>query len=69
MVRIHEALKQGGYAARMILQVHDELVFDVPKKEVEAVSALVKEHMEQAVELAVPLAVEVQTGGDWLEAH
>ena len=69
MVRIHDALKQGGYAARMILQVHDELVFDVPKAEVEAVSALVKEHMEQAVELAVPLEVEVQTGADWLEAH
>ena len=69
MVRIHDALKQGGYITRMILQVHDELVFDVPKDEVEAVSALVKEHMEQAVELAVPLEVEVQTGADWLEAH
>ena len=69
MVRIHEALKKGGFAARMILQVHDELVFDVPTHEVDAVQALVQSHMEQAVELAVPLEVEAQTGQDWLEAH
>ncbi|MAC16752.1 MAG: DNA polymerase I, partial [Flavobacteriales bacterium] len=69
MVRIHEALKEGGFAARMILQVHDELVFDVPIHEVDAVRELVQSHMEQAVELAVPLEVEAQTGQDWLEAH
>ena len=69
MVRIQQALREGGYGARMILQVHDELVFDVPKSEAEAVSALVREHMEGAVELAVPLEVEVQTGANWLEAH
>lgn len=51
------------------LQVHDELVFDVPKGEVEALTALVREHMEGAVELAVPLEVEVETGAHWLEAH
>jgi len=69
MVRIQKALGDGGFGARMILQVHDELVFDVPKKEVGTVSKLVKEHMEGAVELAVPLEVEVQTGANWLEAH
>ena len=69
MVRIQEALRAGGFRARMILQVHDELVFDVPKTEAEAVSALVRDHMEGAVELAVPLEVEVQTGTNWLEAH
>ena len=69
MVRIQEALREGGFGAKMILQVHDELVFDVPKSETEAVSALVREHMEGAVELAVPLEVEVQTGSNWLEAH
>ena len=69
MVRIQQALREGGYGAKMILQVHDELVFDVPKSEAEAVSALVREHMEGAVELAVPLEVEVQTGANWLEAH
>ena len=69
MVRIQEALREGGYGSKMILQVHDELVFDVPKSEAEAVSDLVREHMEGAVELAVPLEVEVQTGSNWLEAH
>ena len=53
----------------MILQVHDELVFDVPKGEAEAISELVREHMEGAVELADPLEVEVKTGANWLEAH
>ncbi len=69
MIRIHRALEEGGMAARMILQVHDELVFDVPANEVEAVRELVQSHMERAVELAVPLEVEAQTGQDWLEAH
>ena len=69
MVRIHKALDEGGFKARMILQVHDELVFDVPTEEVEAVRELVCSHMERAVELAVPLEVEAQTGQDWLEAH
>ncbi|MBK12254.1 MAG: DNA polymerase I [Crocinitomicaceae bacterium] len=69
MVRIQKALSDGGFGARMILQVHDELVFDVPKGEAEAISALVREHMEGAVQLAVPLEVEVQTGANWLEAH
>ncbi len=69
MVRIHKAIQEEGLSARMILQVHDELVFDVPKSEAEALSQLVKTHMEKAVELAVPLEVEIQTGADWLEAH
>ena len=69
MVRIQKALRDGGFEAKMILQVHDELVFDVPKGETEAISALVREHMEGAVQLAVPLEVEVQTGANWLEAH
>ena len=69
MVRIQEALQSASLSARMILQVHDELVFDVPKDEVEALTALVREHMEGAVEMAVPLEVEVETGVHWLEAH
>ena len=69
MVRIQRALQEEGHRSRMILQVHDELVFDVPKDEVDAMTRLVKEHMEQAVELAVPLEVEVQTGANWLQAH
>ncbi len=69
MVRIQEALRSGGYDARMILQVHDELVFDVPKDEVAPLGDLVREQMEQAVELTVPLEVEIETGKNWLEAH
>ena len=69
MVRIQQALQDGGFSAKMSLQVHDELVFDVPKSEADAVSALVREHMEGAVELDVPLEVEVQSGANWLEAH
>ena len=69
MVRIQEALREGGFSARMILQVHDELVFDVPDDEVESLGPLVREQMEQAVELAVPLEVEIETGAHWLEAH
>jgi DNA polymerase-1 len=53
----------------MLLQVHDELVFDVPQEEVESVSALVREEMEGAVDISVPLLVEVGEGRNWREAH
>jgi DNA polymerase-1 len=53
----------------MLLQVHDELVFDVPRAELEIVSALVREEMQGAVELSVPLLVEVGSGCNWREAH
>jgi DNA polymerase-1 len=53
----------------MILQVHDELVFDVPKNEVERLKIVVKDKMENAVKLSVPLEVEMNTGSNWLEAH
>ena len=53
----------------MIMQVHDELVFDVHKDEVEALKPIVKKSMEEAVELSVPLVVDISTGADWLEAH
>jgi DNA polymerase-1 len=69
MVRIQKAIRAEELDARMILQVHDELVFDVPKTEAEALSKLVKTHMEEAVKLSVPLEVEIQTGTNWLEAH
>ena len=51
----------------MILQVHDELVFEAPEEEVEALKKLVKEHMESAVELRVPLLVQISTGRNWAE--
>ncbi|NMJ41319.1 DNA polymerase I [Roseomonas sp. JC162] len=69
MVRLPRALTEAGLKARMLLQVHDELVFEVPKAEVEATSALVKDIMENVATLRVPLAVEVGTGHSWAEAH
>ncbi len=66
MLRIHAALRSGPYASRMLLQVHDELVFEVPVDEVDAVSALVRESMEGAATLAVPLVVDIGTGDNWL---
>jgi DNA polymerase I len=67
MIRIHDRLKQERHSARMLLQVHDELVFEVPGPELEAVTALVREEMEGAAELSVPLVVDVGTGRNWLE--
>jgi DNA polymerase-1 len=69
MIDIDAAIMEESLAARMVLQVHDELVFDVPLGEKERVIELVREKMEAAVELDVPLKVEVGTGADWLEAH
>lgn len=69
MINIHKSLKQNNLKTEMILQVHDELVFDVPAEELEIVKKLVKEEMENAVELKVPLLVEVGEGKNWLEAH
>ncbi|HYZ34592.1 MAG TPA: DNA polymerase I [Crenalkalicoccus sp.] len=69
MVRLPGALAEAGLAARMLLQVHDELVFEVPEAEVEPTAALVREVMEGVASLRVPLAVEVGTGRSWAEAH
>ena len=69
MVRVHAALRERGLRSRLVLQIHDELVLDCPKDEVPAVSALVKDAMENALPLAVPLKVDVGSGPDWLAAH
>ncbi len=69
MLAIDRALEAGGFGARMILQVHDELVLEVPHAELEAVSALAKERMETVLPLGVPLAVEIGVGRHWREAH
>ncbi len=68
MLRVNEALKRERLQARMILQVHDELVFEVPRKEVEKTSEVVKAAMEKAAELAVPLVVEIGVGENWVDA-
>jgi len=68
MVNIHRALGAGGLRARLLLQVHDELVVEAPREEVEQVSQLVKHHMESAAPLRVPLVVDVGVGDNWLDA-
>jgi DNA polymerase-1 len=69
MLRIEEALAERGLSARMIMQVHDELVFEVPMDEMAAVKDLVTEKMEGALDLDVPVKVDVGSGLNWEEAH
>jgi DNA polymerase-1 len=69
MVDVHAALGAEGLRARMILQVHDELVFDAPTAELERLGALVREKMRGVYALEVPLEVELGTGANWREAH
>jgi DNA polymerase I len=66
MIRIARSLRESGAKAKMLLQVHDELVFEVPENEVEQVSALVRREMEHAADLRVPLVVDMGTGCNWL---
>jgi DNA polymerase-1 len=68
MIRVERRLAEEGLAARMILQVHDELVFEVPEPELDATRKVVVEEMEAAAKLAVPLRVDVGSGSDWLSA-
>ncbi len=68
MIRIHGLLRDRRLSTRMLLQVHDELVFEVPGPELDAVKALVKREMEGAAELSVPLLVETGAGDNWLDA-
>jgi DNA polymerase-1 len=65
MIRVARAMDELGVKSRMILQVHDELVFDVPQEEVDAMAHLVRDGMMHALDLAVPLGVEVNVGPNW----
>jgi len=67
-VRTYARLAAQGMAARMLLQVHDELVLEAPTAEVEAATSLVKREMEAAGELRVPLVVTVGAGSNWVDA-
>ncbi|UCE94174.1 MAG: DNA polymerase I [Flavobacteriaceae bacterium] len=69
MIRIHELLKNKNYKSKMLLQVHDELVFDMHKEEMELLQPLIKNTMETAYKLSIPLTVDIGLGNDWLEAH
>jgi DNA polymerase I len=68
MIRIHRRLRDEGRAARLVLQVHDELLLEVPEGEVKPVRELVRAEMVGAYELDPPLAVEVGVGDNWAEA-
>ncbi|WP_298532669.1 DNA polymerase I [uncultured Algibacter sp.] len=69
MINIYNKLQEGHYKTKMLLQVHDELVFDVHKSEIESIKTLVKTEMENAYKLEVPLDVDFDMGDNWLEAH
>ena len=62
-------IKVPGFKSKMLLQVHDELVFDAHKSEVEEITPIIRKEMEKAHELIVPLVVDISTGNNWLEAH
>ncbi len=69
MIRVADRLQSQGFRSRMVLQIHDELLFDAFPEEVPALQAMVKEVMENIVTLSVPLTVECSSGQNWLEAH
>ena len=69
MINIQKKLEEKNLKTKMLLQVHDELVFESPENEVETASKLIKTEMESAIETQVPLLVEVGVGDNWLEAH
>jgi DNA polymerase-1 len=69
MINIHEKLTSENWKSKMLLQVHDELVFDVHNSELEKIKPMIKQEMENAFKLDVPLDVDLGAGKDWLEAH
>jgi len=69
MINVHHRMIRDKYESKMILQVHDELLFDVVKPELAKLTAMVKEEMEKALPLKVPVVVEAGSGNNWLEAH
>ena len=69
MSRIHRLLHEEGFRSAMLLQVHDELVFDLHRDEVETLPPLVVREMREALPMEVPIEIEMGTGENWLEAH
>ena len=69
MIGVDEALKQQGLKSFMVLQIHDELLLEVRREEIEAVRTLLREKMEGAASLSVPLTIECNYGQNWLDAH
>jgi DNA polymerase-1 len=68
MIRVDDALVREGLQARLLLQIHDELVFEFPEKEKDTLVSLVKNEMENALSLRVPLKVDIGIGKNWSEA-
>ncbi len=68
MVNIAERIRRERRPGRMILQIHDELVFEVPEASVDSESAMVREEMSGAIRLTVPLKVDIGAGANWMEA-
>ena len=68
MIRVHDRLRREGLGALMILQVHDELLLEVPEGEIEATREVVRTEMESVSALAVPLVVDIGVGQNWVEA-
>ncbi|MEX0684891.1 MAG: DNA polymerase I [Balneolales bacterium] len=69
MIKIDKALRDAGLESKMLLQVHDELVFEVPEAEVDEASKIIKYQMEHAMDLGIPVKVELGIGDNWLDAH
>lgn len=69
MVNVYDALKKGGYKSKLILQVHDELLVETYRDEIEDVKRIIADGMQNAAKLRVPLEVELKQGDDWMEAH
>ena len=67
MILLDDRLIQGNFQARMLLQIHDELVFEAPEPEIPRLAALVRQTMTTALDLSVPLAVDIAAGPNWLD--
>ena len=69
MIRVHRALKTGGFQTKMLLTVHDEIVFDMYKREMEQVIPIIRQEMTNTLPMRVPLVVDTGYGENWLAAH
>ncbi len=69
MINIQQDIEEKGLAGKMIMQVHDELVFDVPNHEIETFKAIISDRMKSAIKMEVPIEIEIGQGRNWLEAH
>ena len=69
MIKVYNRLKESGLDAKLILQVHDELIVEAHESCADKVAAILKEEMENAVKLSVPMIVDVKTGKTWYETH